>query len=41
MEQPQINNFDWTIITAALFFMMYVVKFLNLNGYQLPIPNRL
>ena len=42
MEKPkQTKNFDWAILTAALFFAMNVIKFLNLDGSQLPIPNTL
>ena len=42
MEKPkQAKNFDWAILTAALFFAMNAIKFLSLDGSQLPIPNAL
>ena len=42
MEKPkQAKNFEWVIITAALFFAMNVIKFLSLDGSQLPIPSTL
>lgn len=37
----QAKNFDWTIITAALIFVMNMIKFLSLDGSQLPIPSTL
>ena len=40
-KQKQTKNYDWAIITATLFFAMNVIKFLSLDGSQLPIPSTL